>query len=128
MQHDEIRLAGTCGLCEKSDSAGTLLADQVATCLKTIRGIDSEAQILVWSDMFDPFHNARANYYLVRGDLAGSWAGLDPAVRIVNWNGGKKNAITEFFRRTRASTNYCRLLRRRSRWARCELEGCDQKT
>ena len=32
--------------------------------------------IYVWNDMFDPFHNAVNDYYLVRGDLKGSWEGL----------------------------------------------------
>src|ERR1051326_6353865 len=29
----------------------------------------------VWSGMFDPFHNAVKDYYLVRDDLTGSWEG-----------------------------------------------------
>jgi hypothetical protein len=39
--------------------------------------------------MFDPFHNARKDFYLVNGDLAGSWEGLDKDVVIVNWNSGR---------------------------------------
>ena len=35
--------------------------------------------------MFDPNHNAHANYYLVHGDLAGSWQGLDKDIIIVPW-------------------------------------------
>ena len=35
--------------------------------------------------MFDPNHNAHANYYLVRGDLTGSWKGLDNDIIVVPW-------------------------------------------
>ena len=46
--------------------------------------------IYVWSDMFDPYHNAKkaGRYYLVKGDgpWYGSWQGLDKDVTIVNWN------------------------------------------
>ena len=40
--------------------------------------------------MFDPNHNAHANYYLVRGDLSGSWRGLDKDVIIVPWDFDKR--------------------------------------
>ena len=33
------------------------------------------AEVVVWSDMFDPFHNAVNDYYLVNGTLDGSWEG-----------------------------------------------------
>jgi hypothetical protein len=46
--------------------------------------------IYVWSDMFDPHHNAgkTGRYYLVRGDgpWYGSWRGLDKDIVVVNWN------------------------------------------
>jgi hypothetical protein len=47
--------------------------------------------------MFDPYHNARDRYYLVRGNLAGSWEGLDPSVIVVNWNFGKRDDSLAFF-------------------------------
>lgn len=44
----------------------------------------------VWSDMFDPFHNAAPDgpFYLVKGNgpWYGSWAGLSPDVVVVNWH------------------------------------------
>jgi hypothetical protein len=42
-------------------------------------------RIYVWSDMFDPFHNAHDDYYLVHGTLADSWEGLSKDVIIVPW-------------------------------------------
>jgi hypothetical protein len=40
----------------------------------------------IWSDMFDPYHNAGPNYYYVEGNIAGSWAGLPPQITILNWD------------------------------------------
>jgi len=47
--------------------------------------------------MFDPHHNARDKYYLVRGNLAGSWTGLDSDMLVINWNHGKKADSFAFF-------------------------------
>jgi hypothetical protein len=47
--------------------------------------------------MFDPYHNARDQYYLVRGDLSGSWEGLPDDVTIVNWNRGRAKESLPFF-------------------------------
>ena len=55
------------------------------------------SDVYVWSDMFDPFHNAVKDYYLVRGDLAGSWDGLDKRVVVANWNFGKRDESLKFF-------------------------------
>jgi hypothetical protein len=49
------------------------------------------------NDMFDPGHNARNHYYLVRGDLSGSCEGLDKDVVIMNWNLGKLRESLQFF-------------------------------
>ena len=46
--------------------------------------------------MFDPNHNAHDDYYLVFGDLTGSWSGLTPDVRIMNWNLGNAASLKFF--------------------------------
>ena len=51
--------------------AGQVLAENVRTCLAAL---PPEATAYVWSDMFDPYHNAVDHYYLVNGTLAGSQA------------------------------------------------------
>ncbi len=96
MSHDEIRVAGWDELAQ-GRPAGELLADNVRRCNALIHEICPDAEVLVWSDMFDPHHNARDNYYLVRGTLADSWRGLDPSIGIVNWNGGKARQSLKFF-------------------------------
>ena len=98
MQHDELRVANWCQACQSRGlTPGQLLADNVRRCVQTLRDVNLDARVMVWSDMFDPNHNAVAGYYLVNGSLAGAWEGLDPSVIIANWNGGKAKASLDFF-------------------------------
>jgi hypothetical protein len=86
MSHDEIRLANWCETCQsKHTTPGQLLAENVRRCAEIIKAIRPDAKIWVWSDMFDPYHNAHNNYYLVNGTWAGSWEGLPKEVGIANW-------------------------------------------
>lgn len=86
MSHDEIRVLNWCAACQRRGlDAGTLLADNVRTCIRILHEVNPGGRIYVWSDMFDPHHNARADYYLVRGDLRGAWEGLDRDVIVVPW-------------------------------------------
>jgi hypothetical protein len=98
LSHDEIRLAGQCGLCRREGvTAGQLLADNARRCAKIIRGVRPDVEIIDWSDMFDPHHNAHDKYYLVSSTLEKSWEGLDPSVVIANWNHGKAAESLKFF-------------------------------
>jgi hypothetical protein len=98
MQHDEIRMGNWDKACQdRHMTPGQLLADNVQKCTQIIHDINSNAKIWVWSDMFDPKHNAVDNYYLVNGTWAGSWEGLAPEVGIVNWAGHLKGANCAFF-------------------------------
>jgi hypothetical protein len=98
MSHDEIRVMNQCALCEsKHMTAGELLAWNVHQAAGIIRKIRPDAEIWVWSDMFDPMHNAVDHYYAANGTLAGSWKGLDKDIGIVNWNGGLKGKNCAFF-------------------------------
>jgi hypothetical protein len=69
---------------------GQLLAENVRKCVELVRAEDAGKPIYVWSDMFDPYHNAKkaGRYYLVKGDgpWFGSWEGLAKEVVLVNWN------------------------------------------
>lgn len=90
MEHDEIRVMGWDDTCatRKLDS-GAILADNIRTCTQIMKQVAPDATLYVWSDMFDPNHNAHDHYYLVKGNLAGSWEGLDPSVVVGNWNSEK---------------------------------------
>ena len=98
MSHDELRVAGQCELCRAGGKmAGEVLAENARRCTAMIHKVDPAAEIFVWSDMFDPFHNARDQYYLVGSTLKESWQGLDKDVRIANWNSGHRDESLPFF-------------------------------
>jgi hypothetical protein len=87
MEHDEIRVLGWDDACQKTAlDSGALLAANIRNCIQIMKNVNPNATLYVWSDMFDPNHNAHAHYYLVKGNLAGSWEGLTPEVVIANWN------------------------------------------
>jgi hypothetical protein len=95
MQHDEIRVQGWEPAFEGGKlTPGRALGQNVRRCTQIIRQADPGKPIHVWSDMFDPHHNARASgrYYLVKGDgpWHGSWELLPRDVVVVNWHGHAK--------------------------------------
>jgi hypothetical protein len=98
MSHDEIRCLNWCDACRRRGlTPGQILADNVRTCAAILRATNPGGRIYVWSDMFDPNHNARDDYYLVNGTLAGSWEGLDRDVVIVPWHFAKRAESLRFF-------------------------------
>jgi hypothetical protein len=94
MQHDEIRVANWDAACQgRGLTPGGLLAENMRRCVEIIRGVRSDAEMWVWSDMFDPSHNAGPGFperdgpfYLANGSFSGSWDGLPSEVGIVNWD------------------------------------------
>ncbi len=98
MEHDELRVMDQCALCQSRHmTPGELLAWNIHKAAQIIRDVRPDAGIWVWSDMFDPYHNATDNFYLVNGSLKGSWKGLDKGIGIVNWNGGGGAKDCQFF-------------------------------
>jgi hypothetical protein len=98
MSHDEIRVAGWDETAAKSGlTPGGQLAENARRCVKILHDVNPAARVVVWSDMFDPNHNAVDDYYLVNGSWKGSWEGLPNDVVIANWNGGKAAASLKFF-------------------------------
>ena len=98
MSHDELRVMNQCALCQsKKMTPGELLAWNVHQAAQIIRGVRPDAGIWVWSDMFDPLHNAVEHFYAVNGSLKGSWKGLDKDVGIVNWYGSLQGRNCKFF-------------------------------
>ncbi len=85
--YDEIRQANSCGSCRgRHRSAGQLLAWSVGHIADTYHSVAPGRPLYIWNDMFDPYHNAHANYFYVEGDLAGSWSGIPANVTVMNWN------------------------------------------
>ena len=98
MSHDEWRVLNWDAACQSRHlTPGQIAADNVRACAGILAATAPGARVCVWSDMFDPHHNAKANYYLVNGDLTGSWEGLDKSVILVNWNSGKAAESLKFF-------------------------------
>ena len=50
-----------------------ILGDCIIEQVRIIRNVNPVAEVLIWSDMLDPSHNAHADYYLVDGDFTESW-------------------------------------------------------
>ena len=91
MSHDEIRIQGWDKSCaDRHLTGGEILADNARRCVDILHKVDPGKPIWVWSDMFDPNHNAQqtGRYYLVKGDgpWFGSWKGLPAEVGVLNWN------------------------------------------
>ena len=62
-----------------------------------IREVNPKAQVLCWSDMLDPHHNAHGDYYMVEGDFAGSWRHVPKDLIIVAWYHKKRVASLKHF-------------------------------
>lgn len=99
MSHDEIRCLNWDQSCLDRDlTPGEMLAENVRRCVAILDEIAPGCEIVVWSDMFDPNHNAvEGPYYLVNGSLKGSWEGPPARVTIANWNSGKAAQSLAFF-------------------------------
>lgn len=98
MSHDEWRVMNWCDACQKRQlDAGAMVAQNARDCTGMLHSANPDGSIYVWNDMFDPHHNARNHYYLVRGDLTGSWEGLEKDVIMMNWNLGKLRDSLKFF-------------------------------
>ena len=104
LEHDEIRLAGWCKACE-GKTPGQMLADNISKCHAMIKKASPAVKgVFVWSDMFDPHHNAFAKdvgepYFYVckgKGPWNKSWEGLPKEMGLINWN-SRKPASVKFF-------------------------------
>ena len=93
---DEIRMGGTCKACA-GKNMGELLGQCVTRQTEILRRHFPGAQIYVWSDMFDPTHNAHGNYYLVSGDFTGSWKHIPKDLVMAVWSGEPRPKSLRFF-------------------------------
>ncbi|MGA2864868.1 MAG: carbohydrate binding domain-containing protein [Verrucomicrobiota bacterium] len=93
---DEIRMGGTCRAC-RGQNMGELLGRCVTRQAQILRSHIPEAQIYVWSDMFDPNHNAHGGYYLVDGDFTGSWQHVPKDLVMAVWGGEPREKSLRFF-------------------------------
>lgn len=93
---DEIRMGGTCRTCagrNMGEVLGGCITRQVEALRRHIPGV----AVYAWSDMFDPEHNAHGDYYLVRGDFAGSWSHVPKDIVMAVWGGKPRPTSLRFF-------------------------------
>jgi len=93
---DEIRMGGTCKACENKDIA-KLLGECVTRQVRALRKYNPDVKVYIWSDMFDPNHNARPDYYLVKGDFTDSYKYIPKDVIIAVWGGRPREKSLKFF-------------------------------
>ncbi len=86
---DELRMGGNCEGCRaRGLTMGELVGDCLSRQVQIVRAIDPAAEVLTWSDMFDPNHNANPRpqgYYLAAGSYEGSWEHLPRDLVIACW-------------------------------------------
>lgn len=84
MRYNEWRVANwdpSCGAL----TGGKYMANVLRRSENLLRSVNPNYEIYVWSDMLDPYHNARPKYWLVKGSLEGTWQGVPLRTVIVNW-------------------------------------------
>jgi hypothetical protein len=95
---DEIRSGGTCAACKaRGISMAAVLGHCITRQVEILREQNPGAEVYIWSDMLDPNHNARGNYYLVDGDFSGSWEHVPKDLGVVCWYYSKRRESLEHF-------------------------------
>jgi hypothetical protein len=95
---DEVRIGGFCEACKRRHlPMAQILGDCVTRQYQMIRAANPQAQVYVWSDMFDPNHNAREKYYLIDGSFDGTWKYIPKDLVIACWYYEKRDKSLDFF-------------------------------
>jgi hypothetical protein len=95
---DENRLFNRCDRCRRRHmAASAILGEMTKSLYGQIRAVNPTAQVLVWSDMFDPGHNAKSQYYLVDGPVTDTWEYLPKDVGVVCWWYEHRRESLDFF-------------------------------
>ena len=73
LSDDETRAGGTCETCRRSGlDMAHAYANMVKAQCAAVRAVSPETEMLIWSDMMDPYHNARPErYFLCKGGYEG---------------------------------------------------------
>jgi len=95
---DEVRVGGCCEACQRRHlSMAQILGDCVKRQYDMIRVANPQAEVYVWSDMFDPNHNALEKYYLVNGSFDGTWKYIPKDLVMACWYYEKRDLSLGFF-------------------------------
>ncbi|NUQ00623.1 MAG: carbohydrate binding domain-containing protein [Armatimonadetes bacterium] len=95
---DEIRQGGTdLADQQRNLTMGQILGDCVTRQQEILRRQQPGATCYIWSDMFDPGHNAHGDYYQVQGDFTGSWDCIPKDLVMACWYGQRAKESLAFF-------------------------------
>lgn len=95
---DEVRVLNRCEACRRRGLAAAEILGQMTQWLyDQVRAVNPKADVVVWSDMFDPNHNSQGMYFLVDGSLENTWQFLPKDMGIVLWYFDRREASLEFF-------------------------------
>jgi len=95
---DEVRVGGFCEACKRRHlSMAQILGECVTRQHQMIRAANPQAEVYVWSDMFDPNHNAQEKYYLVDGSFNETWKYIPKDLVIGCWYYEKRDLSLAFF-------------------------------
>ncbi len=95
---DEVRAFNRDESClHTKKSAAQILGDTTQWLYDQVHAVNPKAQVLVWSDMFDPNHNSVKQYYFVDGSLENTWKYLPKDIGLMLWYFEKRQESLEFF-------------------------------
>jgi hypothetical protein len=95
---DEVRIGGFCEACKRRHlPMNQIMGDCLTRQYQMIRAANPQAQVYVWSDMFDPNHNAREKYYLIDGSFLDTWKYIPKDLVIACWYYEKRDLSLPFF-------------------------------
>jgi hypothetical protein len=95
---DEVRAFNRDESClHEKKSAAEVIGDTTQWLYDQVHAVNPKAQVLVWSDMFDPNHNSVKQYYFVDGSLEDTWKYLPKDMGIMLWYFEKRRQSLDFF-------------------------------
>lgn len=102
MKYSEWRLAGWDPVCNARYQIDQVGSGRYMSDISNItNGLYKEANgsriSIVFSDAYDPWHNSRSNYYVIRGGSVGSGYDLDEDIIVMNWTVKGRSQSLSFF-------------------------------
>lgn len=102
MKYSEWRLAGWDPVCNQRYQVSQVGSGRYMSAVANMtNALYKEANgsrlALVFNDAFDPYHNSKDNYYVIRGGCVGSGYNLDEDIIILNWCGFNRSSSLKFF-------------------------------
>jgi hypothetical protein len=95
---DEVRAFNRDEAClRRKMPASAILGDTTQWLYNQVHSVNPKAQVMVWSDMFDPNHNSAKKYFLVDGSLVDTWKYLPKDMVMVCWYFDKRQESLDFF-------------------------------